>query len=125
MADQLCGLWYLRMMDWPEDKIPFSVPNCRGALQTVFDNNVMRFGGGRMGAVNGFRVDRDAKDVCCIQSQEVWTGTVYGLAAHMMVEGMAEQGRDHSFSFADTGIISSQVLFLKPVQVVKQNCVLN
>ena len=92
MSDQLCGLWYLRMMDWQADKIPFSVANCRGALQTVFVNNVMKFAGGRMGAVNGFRVDRDAKDTCCIQSQEVWTGTVYGLAAHMMVEGMAEQG---------------------------------
>ena len=96
MSDQLCGLWYLRMMDWQANKIPFSVHNCRGALQTVFDNNVMKFGGGRMGAVNGFRADRDAKDACCIQSQEVWTGTVYSLAAHMMVEGMADQGRCHS-----------------------------
>ena len=92
MSDQLCGLWYLRMMDRPADKIPFSVPYSRLALRTVFDHNVMRFGGGRMGAVNGFRADRGAKDACCIQSQEVWTGTVYGLASHMMAEGMTEQG---------------------------------
>ena len=100
MSDQLCGLWYLRMMDWQAAKVPFSVPNCRGALQTVFDNNVTKFGRGTMGAVNGFRIDRGEKDVCCIQSQEVWTGTVYGLAAHMMAEGMTEQGRFQSLNFS-------------------------
>lgn len=54
------------------------------ALRTIYENNVLCFCEGKMGAVNGFlkgQVDR-----ITIQSQEVWTGVTYALAATMIQE---------------------------------------
>ena len=53
------------------------------ALNKIYDNNVMKFHNGEMGAVNGM-----APDGTIIktneQVQEVWTGTTFGLAALML-----------------------------------------
>jgi uncharacterized protein (DUF608 family) len=92
MSDQLCGYWYLRMTERPPPEQPFDPSKTSRALQTVFDNNVMGFRGGEMGAVNGFRIDLGKKDSCTIQSEEIWTGVSYGLASLMVAEGMVEQG---------------------------------
>lgn len=55
------------------------------ALKSVFDLNVLRFAGGRMGAVNGMRPE-GVPDRSSVQSDEVWVGVVYGLAATMIHE---------------------------------------
>lgn len=45
----------------------------------------MSFAGGRMGAVNGMRPE-GVPDRSSVQSDEVWIGVVYGLAATMIHE---------------------------------------
>lgn len=87
-AEQLAGQWYATMTGLG-DLVPPEMQ--RSALQTVFDNNVMKFGKGEMGAVNGI-----APDGTIIrtneQVQEVWTGTTFGVAALMLADGMTDQG---------------------------------
>lgn len=51
----------------------------------MFDLNVMSFAGGQMGAVNGMRPE-GVPDHSSVQSDEVWIGVVYGLAAIMIHE---------------------------------------
>uniref|UniRef100_A0A3P8XGU8 Non-lysosomal glucosylceramidase n=1 Tax=Esox lucius TaxID=8010 RepID=A0A3P8XGU8_ESOLU len=92
MSDQCAGQWFLRasglgngeFQAFPKEKI------CR-ALKSVFDLNVMSFAGGQMGAVNGMRPE-GVPDRSSVQSDEVWIGVVYGLAATMIHEGMFEEG---------------------------------
>lgn len=55
------------------------------ALKSVFDLNVMSFADGQMGAVNGMRPE-GVPDRSSVQSDEVWVGVVYGLAATMIHE---------------------------------------
>ena len=62
----------------------------RSALQTVFDLNVMHFGQGILGAVNGMRPDGQV-DRLSMQSQEVWPGVTYAVAAAMLHEGMVQE----------------------------------
>ncbi|XP_065168784.1 LOW QUALITY PROTEIN: non-lysosomal glucosylceramidase [Atheta coriaria] len=88
MADQLCGHWYLKSSGcnyevFPEDKV-------KSSLRTVFENNVMKFQDGTMGAVNGFTAS-GSKDVITLQSEEVWIGVTYALAATMLQEGLEEE----------------------------------
>ncbi len=45
----------------------------------------MSFAGGQMGAVNGMRPE-GVPDRSSVQSDEVWIGVVYGLAATMIYE---------------------------------------
>jgi non-lysosomal glucosylceramidase len=87
MADQLAGQWYADATGLapiaPDAHI-------RSALKTVFAYNVKKFGDGDMGAVNGMRPD-GAVDTSSEQSQEVWTGTNYALAAFMLHRGLKEE----------------------------------
>lgn len=87
MADQLAGHWYARACG-----LPPIVPeeHARTALATVFSFNVMKHRAGQMGAVNGMRPQGEV-DTADQQSQEVWTGTTYALAACMLQEGMREE----------------------------------
>ena len=62
---------------FPQDRVKTS-------LKTIYENNVQSFCNGRMGAVNGF-ID-GAVDKFTIQSEEVWTGVTYSLAASMLQE---------------------------------------
>lgn len=55
------------------------------ALKTIFEMNVMGFSDGTMGAVNGMRPD-GVPDTSSVQSNEVWVGVVYALAATMIQE---------------------------------------
>jgi non-lysosomal glucosylceramidase len=88
MADQLCGQWYADVTGLgdllPADRVD-------AALRTIHANNVRRFGGGRMGAVNGMRPDGSV-DESSEQSAEVWIGTTYALAAFMIGRGLVEEG---------------------------------
>ncbi|XP_017769202.1 PREDICTED: non-lysosomal glucosylceramidase [Nicrophorus vespilloides] len=88
MADQLCGHWYLRSSGHKYEVFPQE--NVLSALKTIFNNNVMSFKNGNMGAVNGFKTNGTV-DQFTIQSEEIWTGVVYGLAANMIQEGLVEE----------------------------------
>lgn len=87
MAEQLAGQWYANLTGLG-DLVP---PNMRrSALQRVFDYNVMKFQNGMMGAVNGIAADGSLLHEN-EQVEEVWTGTTFGVASHMLSEGMREQ----------------------------------
>jgi non-lysosomal glucosylceramidase len=90
MADQLCGQWYADVTGLgdlvPADRVD-------AALRTIHAENVCRFGGGRMGAVNGMRLDGSV-DRSSEQSAEVWVGTTYALAAFMIGRGLVDEGWD-------------------------------
>jgi len=51
----------------------------------IYQKNVMGFGNGNMGAVNGARPD-GSMDLTSPQSEEFWVGITYGLAANMIQE---------------------------------------
>lgn len=86
MSDQLAGQWYARACGLPPIVRP---ERARSALRAVFEHNVVRFGNGRRGAVNGMRPDTGLADQSSMQSREVWTGTTYAAAAAMILESSA------------------------------------
>jgi non-lysosomal glucosylceramidase len=91
MADQLAGEWYARITGIP------TLPDDRvdSALNTIYGFNVMKFNGGQMGAVNGMTPAGGV--VNNEQGREVWTGTTYMLAAHMLLRGLDQQGWDTAY----------------------------
>jgi non-lysosomal glucosylceramidase len=88
MADQLVGQWYADVCDLGDLVPPAMVES---ALRHVYESNVDAFADGLSGAVNGMRpdglVDRSSE-----QSEEVWIGTSYALAAFMLGRGLDEEG---------------------------------
>jgi non-lysosomal glucosylceramidase len=86
-ADQLAGQWYANMTGLG-DLVPREMQSA--AAKKIFDFNVMKFGGGEMGAANGMSADgliiRDNE-----QAPEVWVGTSFGLAALLLSEGMKDE----------------------------------
>ncbi|XP_032094675.1 non-lysosomal glucosylceramidase-like [Thamnophis elegans] len=92
MADQLAGQWFLRACGLGEGQSEvFPRSHVLSALKTIFELNVMGFSGGSMGAVNGMRPS-GSPDTSSLQSDEVWVGVVYGLAATMIQEGLVQEG---------------------------------
>ncbi|KAF9604796.1 hypothetical protein IFM89_010337 [Coptis chinensis] len=92
-ADQLAGQWYIASSGLPS---LFDDSKIRSALQKIFDFNVMRVKGGRIGAVNGMYPNGKV-DESCMQSREIWTGVTYGLAATMILTEM----KDEAFTTAE------------------------
>ena len=88
MADQLAGQWYLDVLGLGDIVPPWRVES---ALRHVFERNVRGFGDGEMGAVNGTRPDGSV-DHTSEQSEEVWIGTTYALAAFMIGRGLVHEG---------------------------------
>jgi non-lysosomal glucosylceramidase len=88
MADQLAGQWYADATGLGDLVSPERILT---ALRTVYESNVLGFGGGDMGAVNGSRPDGSI-DESTEQSAESWTGTTYGLAAFMIGRGLTKEG---------------------------------
>ena len=88
MADQLAGQWYADATGLG-DLVPHE--RVEIALRTIHRLNVSAFADGSMGAVNGMRVDGSI-DTSSEQSQEVWVGTTYALAAFMIGRGLADEG---------------------------------
>uniref|UniRef100_A0A0E0AJ64 Non-lysosomal glucosylceramidase n=1 Tax=Oryza glumipatula TaxID=40148 RepID=A0A0E0AJ64_9ORYZ len=86
-ADQLAGQWYTASSGLPP---LFDEGRIKCTLQKIFDYNVMRVKGGRMGAVNGMHPNGKV-DETCMQSREIWTGVTYSLAATMLLHGMDNQ----------------------------------
>lgn len=62
----------------------------RTALQLIYEKNVLGILNGSIGAMNGVRPNGKI-DKSSIQSQEVWAGTTYQLAATMITEGMTRE----------------------------------
>uniref|UniRef100_H3AXX8 Non-lysosomal glucosylceramidase n=1 Tax=Latimeria chalumnae TaxID=7897 RepID=H3AXX8_LATCH len=92
MSDQCAGQWFLRACDLGDGEFEaFPKSHILSALKTIYDLNVMSFANGTMGAVNGMRPDGHP-DTSSVQSDEVWIGVVYGLAATMIQEGMMKEG---------------------------------
>ncbi len=54
-------------------------------LNTIFEMNVMRFGGGKLGAVNGMTRSGQL-EITSMQSEEIWTGVTFGLTSTMIME---------------------------------------
>jgi non-lysosomal glucosylceramidase len=88
MADQLAGQWYADATGLG-DLVPYE--RVDAALRTIHRLNVCAFADGRMGAVNGMRLDGTI-DGSSEQSAEVWVGTTYALAAFMIGRGLVEEG---------------------------------
>ncbi|KAF5300882.1 hypothetical protein FQR65_LT09044 [Abscondita terminalis] len=88
MSDQLCGHWYLRACGFDYEVFPKS--NVMEVLKTIFANNVMSYKNGTSGAINGY-VYEEGDDISCIQSEEVWTGVTYALAACMLEENLMHE----------------------------------
>ncbi|NP_001411964.1 non-lysosomal glucosylceramidase isoform 2 [Mus musculus] len=92
MSDQCAGQWFLRACGLGEgDTEVFPTLHVVRALQTIFELNVQAFAGGAMGAVNGMH-PHGVPDRSSVQSDEVWVGVVYGLAATMIQEGLTWEG---------------------------------
>jgi non-lysosomal glucosylceramidase len=87
MADQLAGQWYANLTGLG-DIVPRQMR--LSSLRKIFDNNVMKFGAGEMGAANGIAAD-GTLITTNEQVQEVWTGTTLGLASLMLSEGMPDE----------------------------------
>ncbi|XP_030635696.1 non-lysosomal glucosylceramidase [Chanos chanos] len=92
MSDQCAGHWFLKASGLGDGEFEvFPKEKIHKALRSVYDLNVLGFAGGQMGAVNGMRPE-GVPDRSSVQSDEVWIGVVYGLAATMIHEGMVEEG---------------------------------
>uniref|UniRef100_A0A6A7G381 Non-lysosomal glucosylceramidase-like n=2 Tax=Hirondellea gigas TaxID=1518452 RepID=A0A6A7G381_9CRUS len=89
MADQLAGHWYLALAG--NQKQVFGDSRVTTALKSIYENNVLKFCDGRMGAVNGI-LPSGVVDRCTIQSEEMWTGVSYAVAATMIRQGMVKEG---------------------------------
>jgi non-lysosomal glucosylceramidase len=87
MADQLAGQWYADVCGLGDLVDPARVEH---ALRTIHARNVIDFGDGRLGAVNGMRRDGSV-DTSSEQSAEVWIGTTYALAALMLGRGLEKE----------------------------------
>lgn len=88
MADQLAGQWYADVTGLGDLAHSARVET---ALRTIHARNVRGFAGGSAGAVNGTRPDGSV-DRSSEQSQEVWVGTAYALAAFMIGRGLVAEG---------------------------------
>ncbi|RVW63995.1 Non-lysosomal glucosylceramidase, partial [Vitis vinifera] len=86
-ADQLAGQWYTASSGLPS---LFDDCKIKSSLHKIYDFNVMKVKGGKMGAVNGMHPNGKV-DESCMQSREIWTGVTYGVAATMILSGMEEQ----------------------------------
>ncbi len=110
MADQLIGQWYARSVGLP-DVVP--AEHARLALDKIFEYNVKRFVGGTMGAVNGMRPDGRV-DTSTEQSQEVWVGTTYALAAGMYQEGLHDQAWQTAWGLYNVTYLTKGLWFRTP-----------
>jgi len=86
-ADQLAGQWYANLTGLG-DLVPHEMQVA--AAKKIFEFNVMKFGGGDMGAANGMSADGSIM-LSNEQAPEVWVGTTEGFAALLLSEGMKDE----------------------------------
>ncbi|MBI5957380.1 MAG: glucosylceramidase, partial [Chloroflexi bacterium] len=65
------------------------------ALNMIYSHNVQQFYAGQLGAVNGMYPNGDLPKN--EQGEEVWIGTSYMLAAHMLLRGLDDQAWGTAF----------------------------
>jgi len=109
-ADQLAGQWYADMTGLG-DIVPREMRS--KALTAIYDNNVMKFAKGEMGAVNGMTAD-GALITTNEQVQEVWTGTTLGLAGFMLGEGMKTEAFQTAWGIYHTNYETKGYWFRTP-----------
>jgi non-lysosomal glucosylceramidase len=92
MTDQLFGLWYTKILGLEEEESARIIPleQARKSLQTVYEKNVLGFGRGLMGAVNGR--DADGQQLFSQQGDEVWVGTTFAFASNCILHGLLREG---------------------------------
>ncbi len=97
MTDQLFGVWYSEMLGLEEEEATRIVPEerVRRALQTIFEKNVLGFGDGLMGAVNGRTAA--GRQLYSQQGDEVWVGTAYAFAANCALNGLRDEALRTAF----------------------------
>ncbi len=91
MADQLFGVWYSSMLGLEDEEEERIIPlsKAKRTLRTIFEKNVLGFGQGLMGAVNGRK--SDGGQLFSQQGDEVWVGTSYALAANLALHGLRDE----------------------------------
>ena len=91
MTDQLFGVWYADMLGLEAGGRDPIVPRAdvQRALRTIYDKNVLGFGGGVMGAVNGRKAG--GGQLRSQQGDEVWVGTAYAFAANLVLNGLVDE----------------------------------
>jgi non-lysosomal glucosylceramidase len=88
-ADQLAGQWYATLTGLGDIVTPEMQ---KSALKKVYDFNVMKFGKGEMGAVNGIAPDGTIiKQENNQQVAEVWGGTTFSVAGLMLADGLKDE----------------------------------
>jgi len=92
MTDQLFGLWYTKIMGLEEQIEARIIPIelAKKTLRTIYDMNVLGFGNGLLGAVNG-RTSQ-GEQLLSQQGDEVWIGTSYAYASNCLLHGLTEEG---------------------------------
>lgn len=91
MTDQLFGVWYAAMLGLEDGRSEAVVDpgRVRRALKTIYEKNVLGFGQGFMGAVNGRKAD--GGQLFSQQGDEVWVGTAYAFASNCALHGMVDE----------------------------------
>lgn len=92
MTDQLFGIWYTKLMDLEDDEGRMIIPleKAKKTLQTIFQKNVLGYGKGLMGAVNGRKTD--GTQHFSQQGDEVWIGTTFAYASNCILFGLQKEG---------------------------------
>jgi len=92
MTDQLFGLWYAKIIGLEETEADRIIPleQAKRTLQTIYQKNVLGFGNGLMGAVNGR--NSEGKQLFSQQGDEVWTGTTFAFASNCILHGLVKEG---------------------------------
>ncbi|CAF1102153.1 unnamed protein product, partial [Brachionus calyciflorus] len=68
----------------------FEKEKIQSCLQTIYENNVIKFCDGKRGAVNGMRPNGKI-DTTSLQSEEMWTGVTNAFNSLLVFEGMHEK----------------------------------
>ncbi|XP_039256839.2 non-lysosomal glucosylceramidase-like [Styela clava] len=117
MADQCAGQWYL-LAAGIADVIPGDkILSC---LRKVYNFNVELFADGRRGAVNGMRPNGKV-DQSSVQSDEVWTGVTYAVAATMLHKGMLKEGFKTAQGMYKSVWEETGMAFQTPEAILKHN----
>lgn len=118
MADMCCGHWFLRSSGL-EYQV-FDKQKIESCLNKIYDFNVMKFGNGKYGAVNGMRPDGKI-DITSMQSEEVWIGVTDSLAALMIYEGMDDKAWSIIEGLYNLCYNEMGLAFQMPEAIIKKN----
>jgi non-lysosomal glucosylceramidase len=92
MTDQLFGIWYTKLMGLEGEESEWVIPREKAerTLKTIYRINVLDYGSGLMGAVNGRKAD--GTQHFSQQGDEVWVGTTFAFASNCILHGLKEEG---------------------------------